>query len=316
MRFPALALVLACGIAASLPFLPVMAQTPQHAVTLGDAPKYPAGFKQLDYVNVNAPKGGELRLSTPSGFDSLNPFIPRGDEAPGLGMLYETLMTQTPDDDLSEYGLIAESAEIAEDHTWVAFNLRAEAKWAEGKPITAEDVVFTYDRVPKVTEQTRRRSRCTWARWPRPKRWIPMTLRITTKEVAPNLLVNLAQLPIMSKKAASGPAAEGKTTTELNSGDGLIGTGPYKFRVVESAAPNSCWRAIENYWGKKPVWDKVIYRRSAMPRRAWRPCWPATSTWAMRARCCRWTRPPRSRPRTRSRPGSSRCARPSRWSRS
>ena len=57
----------------------------------------------------------------------------------------------------------------------------------------------------------------------------PLTVRITTKDVTPLLLVNLAQLPIMSKKVASGPAPEGKTTTELNSGNGLIGTGPYKF---------------------------------------------------------------------------------------
>ena len=111
-----------------------------HALTLGDAPKYPAGFKQLDYVNVNAPKGGELKLSTPSGFDSLNPFIPKGDEAPGLGMVYETLMAQPPDDDLSEYGLIAETVEVPDDLSWIVFNLRAEAKWANGKPITAEDV--------------------------------------------------------------------------------------------------------------------------------------------------------------------------------
>src|SRR3546814_5756263 len=74
------------------------------------SPKYGADFKQPDYVNADAPKGGELKLATPSGFDSLNPFIPKGDSAPGLGLVYETLMTQPPDDDLSEYGQIGRAA--------------------------------------------------------------------------------------------------------------------------------------------------------------------------------------------------------------
>src|SRR3546814_9659033 len=63
-------------------------------------------------------------LATPSGFDSLNPFIPKGDSAPGLGLVYETLMTQPPDDDLSEYGLLAESVEVPDDLSWIVFNLR------------------------------------------------------------------------------------------------------------------------------------------------------------------------------------------------
>ena len=123
-------------------------------------------------------------------------------------------------------------------------------KFSDGTPFTAEDVVFTYDRVPKVPNS------------PSPftlylgsvaktEAVDPMTLRITTKDVAPNLLVNLAQLPIMSKKAASGPAAEGKTTTELNNGDGLVGTGPTS-SCPGSAAPSSCWRAMTAIGARSP----------------------------------------------------------------
>lgn len=148
MRTVTLSALLALSIALPATIQTSWAQTKtSHALTLGDAPKYPAGFKQLDYVNVNAPKGGELKLSTPGGFDSLNPFIPKGDEAPGLGMVYETLMTSTPDDDLSEYGLIAETVEVPDDLSWIVFNLRAEAKWANGKPITAEDVAWSFDQI-------------------------------------------------------------------------------------------------------------------------------------------------------------------------
>jgi len=146
--------LVAVAIALSLT-APAVAQTVSHALSLGDAPKYPADFKQLDYVNVNAPKGGELRLSTPAGFDSLNPFIPKGDDAPGLGLIYETLMTSPPDDDLSEYGLIAETVEVPEDLSWVIFNLRAEAKWPDGKPILAEDVVWSFEQIKEHGDPTR-----------------------------------------------------------------------------------------------------------------------------------------------------------------
>lgn len=132
---------------------PVIAQTPagktSHALSLIGAPKYGPDFKQLDYVNPNAPKGGEVKLYAVGGFDSLNPFIPKGDEAPGLGFVYETLMISTMDDDTSEYGLIAENVEVPADLSWVAFNIRAEAKWADGKPITAEDVAWSFEQIQK-----------------------------------------------------------------------------------------------------------------------------------------------------------------------
>lgn len=123
-----------------------------HALSLLGEPKYPAGFKQLDYVNVNAPKGGEYRAAAIGGFDSLNPFIPKGDDAPGLGLVYETLMASPMDDDTSEYGLIAESVEVPDDLSFVTFNLRADAKWADGKPITAEDVAWSFEQIQKHGE--------------------------------------------------------------------------------------------------------------------------------------------------------------------
>lgn len=153
MRTVLLPALLAFALSAPAAIQTSWAQTKtSHALSLGDAPKYAAGFKQLDYVNANAPKGGELRLSTPSGFDSLNPFIPKGDEAPGLGMIYETLMVQTPDDDLSEYGLIAETVEVPDDLSWIVFNLRAEARWPDGKPITAEDVAWSFEQIKAAGE--------------------------------------------------------------------------------------------------------------------------------------------------------------------
>lgn len=138
------------------------------------------------------------------------------------------------------------------------FKLRPNVKFSDGSPFTAEDVVFSFDRVAKVPNS------------PSPftlyagmiakvEAVDPMTVRITTKEEAPLLLPNLTQLVILSKAAASGPAPEGKTTMELNNGNGLVGTGPYKF-VSWQRGSQLVLERNPNYWGKKPDWDKVIYR--------------------------------------------------------
>lgn len=107
--------------------------------------KYGPGFTHFDYVNPDAPKGGEMRLSAPGTFDSLNAFIIKGVPAPGLAMLYQSLMTRTDDEAFSQYGQIADTIEMPEDRSWVAFNLRKEARWNDGQPLTAEDVVWTFN---------------------------------------------------------------------------------------------------------------------------------------------------------------------------
>lgn len=141
-RWFALAFVL--GLTA-LPGAAAQAQegVKHHALTLGDAPKYGPDFKHLDYVNPDAPKGGTITTGVTGTFDSLNPFIIKGNPA-GLGGLYETLTTSPDDDSLTEYGLLAESMEVAEDKSWVIYNLRPEARWHDGKPVTADDVIFTF----------------------------------------------------------------------------------------------------------------------------------------------------------------------------
>ena len=139
-------LALMLGLAA-LPGAATQAQeggTKVHALTLGDAPKYGPDFKHLDYVNPDASKGGSVNYGVLGTFDSFNSFIIKGTPA-GLGGLFETLTASTEDDILSEYGLIAETIEVAPDKSWIIYNLRSEAHWHDGKPITAEDVVFSFD---------------------------------------------------------------------------------------------------------------------------------------------------------------------------
>ncbi len=109
--------------------------------------KYPADFKHFDFVNPDAPKGGTMSFrgtGASQTFDSLNAFILKGEPAQGLGLLYDSLLTASPDEPDAAYGLIASTLEYPEDRSWVIFNMRPEAKFSDGVPITADDVVFTW----------------------------------------------------------------------------------------------------------------------------------------------------------------------------
>jgi microcin C transport system substrate-binding protein len=110
--------------------------------------KYPADYAHFDYVNPDAPKGGEWSGRGSSGsntFDSLHPFILKGESAQGIGLTFDTLLTGSADEPDSAYGLVAKSIEYPKDRSWVIFDLREEAAFADGSPITAEDVVFSYE---------------------------------------------------------------------------------------------------------------------------------------------------------------------------
>jgi len=143
-RWFALALVLACSALWGDAIEAQESGIKVHALTLNDAPKYGPDFKHLDYVNPDAPKGGSVNYGALGTFDSFNPYIVKGTPA-GLPGVFETLTTRTEDDDPSGYALIAESMEVARDNSWIIFNLRPEARWQDGKPLTADDVVFSFD---------------------------------------------------------------------------------------------------------------------------------------------------------------------------
>lgn len=133
---------------------PALAQettvTPQPAIAMHGDLKYGADFTHLDYTSPEASKGGTLRLHDIGTFDSLNPFIVKGSPVAGMVYLgqstvYDSLMEQSYDEPFSMYGLLAESVERPADNSWVAFNLRPEAKWQDGKPVTPEDVIWTFN---------------------------------------------------------------------------------------------------------------------------------------------------------------------------
>ena len=107
--------------------------------------KYPADFKHFDYVNPNAPKGGEISIATYGNFDSMNPYSRKGNAGGLSSIFFESLLVGTADEVSSEYGLIAETIEYPIDRSWVIFTLRPEARFSDGSELTANDVLFSYE---------------------------------------------------------------------------------------------------------------------------------------------------------------------------
>jgi microcin C transport system substrate-binding protein len=157
-----LILLLLLGLTASAAHADDTAVTRSSAIAILAKPALPPDFPYFPYVNPDAPKGGEVTLSVVGTFDNFNPFILRGSSAMGLtgsfvilpggsgsgstvGHVWESLLTSSADEADAGYGHLAQTIEIPADKMWVAFDLRPEAKFSDGTPVTAEDVAWTYN---------------------------------------------------------------------------------------------------------------------------------------------------------------------------
>lgn len=230
---------------------------PQYAIALHGTPKYKADFKHVDYVNPNAPKGGILKLSAIGSFDSTNPFIIKGTPAAGLnflrsGFIYESLMQNAWDEPFTLYGVLAETIEVPEDKSWVAFNLRPQAKWADGNPLTAEDVVWTfhtllkhgnpffkayYGDVEKVVAE-------------RPSR-VKFTFKVKGNAELPLIIAEMAILPKHYWTAEGRDFS--KTTLDVP-----LGSGPYKISKIDAGRMVEYTRR-DDWWGKDLPLFKGFY---------------------------------------------------------
>jgi len=223
--------VMAAMTGALLLAAPVAAQDKgSHAIALHSKPKYGPDFQHLDYVNPDAPKGGEVKLMAFGGFDNLNPFILRGQAAAGSGLAFQTLTTSNGDEAITEYGLLAESIEVAPDHTWVAFTLRPEARFQDGKPVTVDDVIWSFD---TLREKGHPLYRTYYADVTKAEKTGERTVKFSFRDGNnPELPVIMGQLPVLPKHAF---ANRDFATTTL---EPLVGSGPYKVVDVSPAAPS------------------------------------------------------------------------------
>jgi len=119
----------------------------RHGLSLFGELKYPPGFRQFDYVNAAAPKGGAVRQIAIGTFDNFNVAVAgvKGTLAFDIGVIYDRLLTPALDEVSAEYGLIAEAMRHPDDFSSASYRLRTEAKWHDGKPITPEDVIFSFN---------------------------------------------------------------------------------------------------------------------------------------------------------------------------
>ena len=233
-----------------------------HGISAFGELKYPADFKHFDYVNPDAPKGGTMSFrgtGASQTFDSLNNFILKGEPAQGLGLIYDTLLAGSDDEPDSSYGLVAASLEYPEDRSWVIFNLRPEARFSDGVPITAEDVVFTWH---ALTEKGAPIYQITLQDITSVEALDPHRVRFTFRPEAPKRdLPQLAGgLPVLPKHYYDTVDFAASTLAPP------VGSGPY---VIDAVQPGKSIRYCRNrdYWGKDlPVnvgadnFDCVVYQ--------------------------------------------------------
>lgn len=217
----------------------------RHATSLIGEPKYPADFPHFDYVNPDAPKGGVVRLSDTGGFDTLNPILPKGNPAPGLGLVYETLMTPSLDEPSTMYGLIAEALSWPDDYSSVTFRLRPEAKWQDGQPITAEDVVWSFEKAIELSPSQKFYYQHVTKAEVTGEREITFSFDQTGNRELPNIV---GQLLVLPKHWWGGTDASGK---QRNIGGATqeppLGSGPYSVeRIV--AGKTMVYKRNEDYW--------------------------------------------------------------------
>lgn len=239
-----LATLLASGVLLSTAPAIAADKTPvkSHALTLDDNPKYGADFKHLDYVNPDAPKGGTVRLFSIGSFDSFNPYIIKGDPVAGIGYLYETLMSSPEDDNLTEYGLIAESVEVPADLSYVIYNLRQEAQFHDGSPITADDVIFSFN---ILRDKGRPLYRFYYANVAKIEALGPRRVKFSFSGPPNRELPQIVgQIPILSK-AYWEKRDFSKTTLEPP-----VGSGPYKIHSFEPGR-YIIYQRVKDYWGAK-----------------------------------------------------------------
>ncbi|MSO77107.1 MAG: ABC transporter substrate-binding protein [Alphaproteobacteria bacterium] len=213
-----------------------------HGLAMHGDLKYGPEFKHFDYVNPEAPKGGEVRLAAIGTFDSLNPFILKGVPASGLNRLYNTLAASSSDEAFSEYGEVAARFEVPADRSWVTFELRPEARWHDGQPLTADDVVFTFD---LLKTKGHPQFRAYYASVVKAEKLAPDRVRF---HFAPGenreLPLIVGQMSVLPKHYWETRDFE-KTTLEPP-----LGSGPYR---VESVDPGRTitYRRVPDYWGQR-----------------------------------------------------------------
>ena len=224
-------------------------QTWRHALSLFGDVKYPEGFKYFEYVNPNAPQGGTVRQSAFGTFDNFNTVVSgvKGSIAAGTELFMETLTTPALDEVSTEYGLLAEAVSYPEDHSNVTYRLRANARWHDGKPVTTDDVLFSFDALKTNSPFYGVYYRHVVNIEKIDEREIKFTFDGPGNRELPQIV---GQLPVLPKHWWEGTDKSGRkrdiTQTTL---EPPLGSGPYR---LKDFAPGRTlvYEKVDDYWGK------------------------------------------------------------------
>ncbi|HEX3710297.1 MAG TPA: extracellular solute-binding protein [Pseudolabrys sp.] len=221
----------------------------KHGLSLFGEPHYPEGFKQFDYVNPAAPQGGTLRQIAFGTYDNFNQVIAgvKGNLALGVDLITESLMTSALDEVSTEYGLLAESVSHPDDHSSVTYRLRAQARWHDGKPVTPDDVVFSFGTLKENSPQLSAYYRHVVKAEKTGERDITFTFDGPGNRELPQIV---GQLPILPKHWWEGSDAKGnKRDVAATTLEPPLGSGAY--RLKEFAPGRSIlYEKVADYWGK------------------------------------------------------------------
>lgn len=214
--------------------------TVSHAIGMRGEPKYPADFTHFEYVNPDAPKGGTLALHTIGTYDTFHRYAQRGNAAVGSGELYDMLLVASEDEVEMYYGLIAEKVEYPADYTWIIFHLNPAARFQDGKPITAEDVVFSFNKffdegVPQFKQYYKNVAQV--------EVLDPQRVKFTLSEGSKELLISLGGLRILPKHYWQDRDFS-QPTTEVPIGSGPLTISDYKMGQYV------VYKRLEDYWAK------------------------------------------------------------------
>jgi len=209
-------------------------------------------FERYPYVNPDAPKGGTVNAIATGTFDSFNPFIVRGTPAAGLtnfgGLLYETLMQQSTDEPGTSHGLIADAFKYPDDYSSATYRIHPDARWHDGEPITAEDVVWSFDKLKEISQLYNRYYANVIEAVAVSEREVEFRFDQKGNRELPHIMGDLAVLP---KHWWEGKDAQGRqrdiTQPTLEK---PLGSGAYE---IESFRPGSeiVWTRVKDYWGAK-----------------------------------------------------------------
>lgn len=218
-----------------------------HGLALYGDPALPADFTHFPHANPDAPTGGSLVRSAIGSFDSTNPFIIRGTPATGLTEIYDTLLTQNPDEPFSMYGLLAEGVRLDPERQWIEFDLHPEARFHDGEPVTAEDVVFSFE---TLTEKGQPFYGAYYADVIDVTALDEDTVHFDLADSeSRELPLIIGQLPILP--AHFWQERDFEATTR----DALLGSGPYRIGEVEPGR-RIVFERVEDYWG----WELPVNR--------------------------------------------------------